>query len=385
MIYTDRVILTPGPTEIPHRIRLALAKETTNPDLDPEFYEFYNNVRSKIRKLLHAYKSDVYIMLAEAMLGLEASIANLVSRRDKVLVIANGVFGEGFVDLVKMYNGQPIILEGDWRKSIDVSEVDKILEKNKDISIVTLVHCDTPSAILNNLEEVAKVVKGHGALLIVDAVSSVGGVEIDVDKLGIDILIGGSQKVLNVPSGLTIMTISNEAWEKIEKVNYRGFYMNLKLWKDMLDSKKIFPYTMCDPLIYALNEALDMIFEEGLENVYRRHKKAQKASWAAAEALGLKLYPLSIEDSSPTVTAIEVPKNIDETKLREIAWKKYGVMIAGSWGKLQGKVIRIGHMGIQASRTHLIIAYTTLAKTLRDLGMDIKTSKVIEAIEENFQ
>ncbi|MCD6300530.1 MAG: alanine--glyoxylate aminotransferase family protein [Staphylothermus sp.] len=385
MYYTDRFILTPGPTEIPERIRFALARKPTNPDLDPEFLELYNDVRYKIKRLLNAFRSDVYVMLGEAMLGLEASMANLIAKGEKVLVIANGVFGEGFADLVKMYGGIPIILEADWRRSVDVSEVERALEKNKDISAVTLVHCDTPSALLNNINEVAKIVKEFGALLIVDAVSSMGGVEIDVDKYGIDILLGGSQKVLNLPPGLTIITISKDAWEKIERVNYHGFYLNIKLWKDMLDSKGIFPYTLSDSLIYALNESLNMLFEEGLENVYRRHRLAQHASWAAAEALGLKLYPASISDSSPTVTAIEAPSGINEVKLREIAWKKYGVMIAGSWGRLQGKVIRIGHMGIQASRTHLIIAYTALAASLKSLGLEVNVSKAIEAIESIYK
>ncbi len=385
MFYTDRFILTPGPTEIPERLRFALARKTTNPDLDPEFLEFYNEVRSKIRKLLNAFKSDVYVMLGGATLGLEAAVANLVAKGEKVLVIANGVFGEGFADLVKTYGGIPVVLEADWRRSIDAAEVERALEKNKDVSAVTLVHCDTPSAILNDIHEVARVVKNFGAYLIVDAVSSIGGVKIDIDGSGIDILIGGSQKVLNLPPGLTIITISKSAWDKIERVNYQGFYMNLRLWRDMLDSKGIFPYTMSDSLIYALNESLDMLFEEGLDSVYKRHMLAQQASWAAAEALGLKLYPASISDASPTVTAIEVPPGIDEARLREIAWKKYGVMIAGSWGKLQGKVIRIGHMGVQASRTHLIIAYTALAASLRSLGFKTNVSRAIEAIENIYR
>jgi len=316
---------------------------------------------------------------------LEASIANLVAKGDKVLVIANGVFGEGFTELVRMYGGVPVVLEADWRRSVSADEVDRALEKNKDVSVVTLVHCDTPSAILNGLREVGKVVKEHGALLIVDAVSSIGGVEVDVDGSGVDVLIGGSQKVLNLPSGLTILTVSEGAWEKIERVKYRGFYMNLRLWRDMLDTKKVFPYTISDSLIYALNESLNMIFEEGLESVYRRHRLAQQASWAAAEALGLKPYPASLNDSSPTVTAIEVPEGVNDVRLREVAWRKYGVMIAGSWGRLQGRVVRVGHMGVQASRNHLIIAYTALAASLRNLGVEVSESKAIEAIEEIYK
>lgn len=386
-VYTDRFILTPGPTEIPYRIKLALMKETTNPDLDPEFLDIYNNARDMLKELLGIRKSSLYIMVGEAMLGLDAALANTIVKGTKALVIGNGVFGEGFADLVQLYGGEPIVIENCddcWRRRADPATIERELEKHKDVEVVTLVHCDTPSGILNDLKEISKVVKSFGAMLIVDAVSSVGGVPISFDSANIDILIGGSQKVLNLPAGLTIMAISNDAWDRINRVNYRGFYLNLKLWREMLDEAGIFPYTISDVLIYALHESLKMIMEEGPENVYKRHLVTKKAAWRAIEALGLKLYPSSIEHSSPTVTAFEVPNGINEVELRKIAWEKYGVMIGGSWGRLQGKVLRIGHMGVQASRTHLIIAISTLARSLLKLGYPVNEKQALEAIEEEF-
>ena len=237
---------------------------------------------------------------------------------------------------------------------------------------------------LNPVEEVARIARSFGVLTVVDAVSSIGGVPIDVDGSGIDILIGGSQKVLNVPPGLTIITISKNAWDEIERVKYEGFYLNLKLWREELDKEGIFPYTMSDALIRALDESLNMIFEEGVSEVYERHRRAREAAWRALEAADLKPYPVSINDSSPTVTAIEVPNGISEEKLRELTWRKYGVMIAGSWGKLKGRVVRIGHMGVQASRNHLIIAFTALTRALKDLGYTVNIGKVVEAIEDSY-
>ncbi|MEM0005219.1 MAG: alanine--glyoxylate aminotransferase family protein [Desulfurococcaceae archaeon] len=387
-LYTDRFIMTPGPTEIPYRVKLALMKESTNPDLDPDFLRVYNETREKLKHVLNVREGSIYVMTGEAMLGLEAAIANTVKDGTRVLVIANGVFGEGFADLIKAYGGEPLIVENCeecWRRSADPSVIDRELEKHRDIEVVTLVHCDTPSGILNNLVEVGKVVRDHGSLLIVDAVSSIGGVPVDFDKAEVDILIGGSQKALNTPPGLTIMAISERAWDRIEKINYRGFYLDLKTWRDMLDNKGIFPYTMCDVLIYALNESIKMIMEEGLENVHRRHLLAMKASWRALEALNLNPYPSSMNYSSPTVTAFEPPKGINSEELRKIIWEKYGVMIAGSWGRLMGKVLRVGHMGVQASRTHVLSAFTALARALRDLGYSVNIGKVAEAIEEEFK
>jgi len=384
-LFTDKFILTPGPTEIPMRIRLAMISEVTNPDLDPEFMELYKGVTTKLKKLLRAGKSDVYVMVGVAMLGLEVAIANLVRRGDKVLVVANGVYGEGFKDLVRMYGGDPVVLESDWRRAIDPSDVERTLERNRDVKLLTIVHCDTPSAILNPIEEVAKIARSFGVLTVVDAVSSIGGVPIDVDGSGIDILIGGSQKVLNVPPGLTIITISRNAWDEIERVKYEGFYLNLRLWREELDKEGIFPYTMSDTLIRALDESLNMIFEEGVNEVYERHRRAREAAWKALEAANLKPYPASINDSSPTVTAIEVPNGINEERLRELTWRKYGVMIAGSWGKLKSRVVRVGHMGVQASRNHLIIAFTALTRALKDLGYTVNVGKVVEAIEDSYR
>ena len=382
-LFTDRFILTPGPTEIPDRVRLAMVRGVTNPDLDPGFLELYKSLVEKLGRILGARRSSVFVMLGEAMLGLEAAIANLIRRGDRVLVVDNGVYGEGFADLVRIYGGEPILLGADWRRAVDPSEVDRALEKNPGVKLVTVVHCDTPSAILNPVEEIARVAREHGALTVVDAVSTVGAMPVDVDGSGIDVLIGGSQKALNAPPGLTILAVSERAWEEIERTSYEGFYLNLRLWRDVLEEGE-FPYTMSDPLVRALHEAVSLVLEEGLDKVYERHLKAREASWRAAEALGLKPYPSSIEDSSPTVTALEVPEGIDGEKLREHAWRKYGVMIAGSWGRLRGRVVRVGHMGVTASMNHLILGYTALAQALSDMGFKTQASKVVEAIVEVY-
>lgn len=380
-LYTDRFVLTPGPTEIPHRVRMALTRETTNPDLDPEFFEVYDNVRRMLRELLGAKSSSLYVLTAEAVLGLEAAVANLVKPGEKVVVVANGVYGEGFGDFVKSYGGVPLYVGTDWRMSVDLAELDRALEKNPDSTSVTLVHCDTPSALLNDLSGVAKIAKSHGKLLVVDAVSSVGAVPVDFDEVGVDVLIGGSQKVLNAPTGLTVVAVSKAAWERIEEVGYRGYYMNMRAWRDMIDYKRVFPHSMSDVLIYALEESLKMLFEEGLESVYRRHQLARRASWEALGAMGLEPYPLELEYSSPTVTAFCVPPGLSDVSIRETMWSKYGVMIAGSWGRLQGKLLRIGHMGVQASRDYLLIAYTALARVLKDLGRDVSVGRVVDAID----
>ncbi|AEA12627.1 Serine-glyoxylate transaminase [Thermoproteus uzoniensis 768-20] len=365
-------------------MRAALIRETTNPDLDPGFLDLYNSVRARLKRLVGAEKGDLYIWVGEAMLGLDAAVANTVREGTKVLVIDNGVFGEGFADLVKLYGGRPVTLGLDWRRSADLHAVERALELHKDVEVVTLVHCDTPSALLNDLRELGKVVRSFGPLLVVDSVSAVGATEIKFDDWGIDVLIGGSQKALNVPTGLTIFAASERAWERFKAVGRGSFYLNPMLWKEMLDGRGVFPYTFSDVLLYALDEGLKMIFEEGLDSVYARHEAARRAARAALEAMGLQPYTADVSCTCPTVTAFAPPPGIRPADVRKIAWEKYGVMIAGSWGKLEDSVLRIGHMGVQASYAHLALAFSALGRALADLGYKADVGAALEAIAERF-
>ncbi len=377
MLVTDTLIVTPGPTEVPHRILLAMAKRTTNPDLDPGFFKVYDEARLMLANMLGAQRRNVIIWVGEAMSGLEAAVANLVRSGDKVAVLSNGFFGDAFSDLVSSYGGVPILHRVNYSSILDPDKVNSFLRNEaKDAKVVTMVHCETPSGTLNNLRELARVVKSEGKLLVVDAVSSMGGVDIDV-KWGIDVLIGGSQKVLNLPSGLTILVISDEAWSEAEKVGYRGFYLNIKYWRDAVE-KMEFPYTHSESLVYGLVESLRMINEEGLSNVYSRHRVISRGVINAIESMGLKLVPESEEYSSPTVTAFYAPNGVSEAKVRELALK-YGAFIAGSWGPLRGKVLRIGHMGYTASLSIMTSTLMALAKALNDSGYRVRVGDVIEA------
>lgn len=380
--YGEVRILTPGPTAIPPWVKAALVRETTNPDLDPQFFQIYREAVDMLRPLTGAWRGRIYVWAGEAILGLEAAVANSVKKGAKTLVIDNGVYGQGFGDLVRAYGGVPVQLGLDWRQGADPAVVDRALEREKDVEVVTMVHCDTPSAIYNDLREVAKVVKSRGALLIVDAVSSIGGAEIKFDQWGIDVLIGGSQKALNAPPGLTIMAVSDAALEKAREVGFKGYYMSYFAWEEWLE-KGGFPYTMPDVLIYALWESLKKIHEEGLESVFQRHARSRLAVRRALESMGLEIYPKSLECTCPTVTAFRPP--VDPERLREHLWRKYGVLIAGSWGPLRGILARIGHMGIQASLDYIATAITALASGLRDFGIEAKVDRAVEEVIEAFR
>ncbi len=338
--------MAPGPTELTQEVRQAMARQLINPDLDPSYVEFYANMCRKIQRLLHT-ESDCLVLSGEGILGLEAACASLIEPGTKVLCLANGVFGAGFVDFVTAYGGVPVVLEKDYRQAITADEVKAALAENPDIMLATMVHCDTPSGLLNPIEEIGPVVKEHGVISIVDAVASIAGDPVKADEWGLDVVLGGSQKALSAPPGLTFMSVSNAAWDFMlaRKNAPQGLYLNLLTWKESWLQDGSFPYTQPVNDHYALDAALDTALAEG-EALYERHRQVAAYARQAVQEAGFRLYP-DAKYAASTVTAIEVPAGVPDGEYRLRLLQKYGWQIAGSYGPLAGKVWRIGHMGTQ--------------------------------------
>ncbi len=376
------LIFTPGPTEVPGRVLRRMALPITNPDLDPTFVKFYEAMQTKLMKLMKT-KSDVLIMSAEGLLGLEAAVASLVSRGQKVLTITNGVFGDGFVDLVRLYGGVPVVVREAYDRQIDPEKVSDALDTTKGIQVATFVHCETPSGVLNPLREVAKSCRKRGVKLIADVVSSLGGVPVEADAWGVDICLGASQKCLSAPPGLALVSVSEGAWEVVRSRRSRipSYYASLWQWDEWWKKKKLFPYTPSISDINALDEALDMALEEGLPRAFERHMRISKALLSGCRAMGLTPYPRNDAFHSPTVTAIRCPARIRDTELLRRMEERYGVMIAGSWGKLSGKVLRLGNMGYNAYPRRALTAMRALEGALKDFGFRPRQSGVAVAEE----
>lgn len=334
------ILMTPGPTRVAENVRMARALECTNPDMDKAFTQLYKKSCDKIAQLLYT-KNDVRILSGEGILGLEAACASLTEKGDRVLVLDNGIFGEGFADFVTLYGGEVVFFKGDWRKEIDREALHIFLEKDHDFKYATIVHCDTPTGVLNPIEEICPLLKEYDILTVVDSVAAMIGEPIKVDEWQIDIALGGSQKCVSAPIGLTFLSISQAIWKAIEnrKTPVVGFYCNLAIWKDCIE-KAWYPYTMPISDIKALEVALDNILAEGIEKVWERHAEVAAYIRNSLVELGMQLYLTS--GFSNTVTTIE----IDEAeKIREMILQNYNIMLGGSLGKLNETLIRIGHMG----------------------------------------
>jgi aspartate aminotransferase-like enzyme len=333
--------MTPGPTYVSEEVRTAMAQPITHHNLDDSFFETYKETTHLLQKIMHT-KNEVLILSGEGILGLEAACASLIEPGDRVLVLSNGIFGEGFADFVKLYAGECIFYRQDDRTPFDVDDLEAFLEKDHDFKLATLVHCETPSGLINPIDQICPLLKKHHILTIVDAVSSVGGMPIETDEWEIDLLLGGSQKCLSAPTGLTFLSLSDQANQAIHnrKEPIRSYYCNLTIWDDWYD-KKWFPYSQPISDIYALHEAALRHVED--KTIFDRHRKTANYVRDELVAMGLELYPHS--GYSDTVTAFLVPTHIHEKAFRDTLWHEKGILIAGSLGSLKGKILRIGHMG----------------------------------------
>lgn len=363
-------LMTPGPTQVAENVRMARSLPCTNPDLDETFVDFYRETCEKISSLLHT-NNETLILGGEGILGLEAACASLTEPGDRVLVLDNGIYGKGFADFVSMYGGIPELYSSDYRNTLDVSALKAFLKDHHDYKYATIVHGDTPSGMLNDVSAICPLLKSYGIMTVVDSVSAMFGEELDVDSYRIDLLCGGSQKVISAPPGLTFVVVSDDAKRTMNerKTPIASFYANLKVFEHYYE-EKWFPYTMPISDIRGLRAAIENI--ENDPDILKRHARIGEASRKAITAAGLRLY---LETGfSNTVTVFEVPAETTAKAILDTVRDDSGILLAGSFGCLAGKVIRIGHMGENATIPNLLETFDALDRAMKKLGVPLKAS-----------
>ncbi|MCD8090245.1 MAG: alanine--glyoxylate aminotransferase family protein [Clostridiales bacterium] len=362
-------VLTPGPTYISNEVREVLGRELSNPDIDPEFYEFYKNVCGKLQRFMKT-ENEVLILAGEGILGLEAACCSLTEEGDRVLVIDNGIFGAGFEDFVKLYGGEAVVFKSDYENEINVDSLRAFLERDHNFKYATLVHCETPSGIKNPVDKICPLLKEYGILSVVDSGSGMGGDELKTDKWQIDIALGGSQKCLSAPVGLTFLSLSGAALETIygRKTPVKSFYCNLAAFKDWYKNKW-FPYTMPIHLIYALDKALDRALSD---DFVKRHSVVAEAVRTSVKKAGLEIYAKS--GFSNTVTAVKLPEGVSLPELQKIVLEDFGILVGGSLGYLENMVLRIGHMGENCRPENIYRLMAALDYAFEKTGAGLKCS-----------
>ncbi|WAM36818.1 pyridoxal-phosphate-dependent aminotransferase family protein [Caldicellulosiruptor acetigenus] len=338
-----KLLMTPGPTPLPPEVIAAMSQQIIH-HRTKEFGEIFSRVNENLKKVFQT-KNNVLTFAASGTGAMEASAVNFFSEGDTVLVVSVGVFGDRFINICKTFGLNVIEKKYPYGDVANIDEVIEIIESNKDIKGVFITHNETSTGVTNPIEKLARYLKNTDKILIVDAVSSLGAIDLKTDEWGVDVVVTGSQKALMSPPGLAFVSVSEKAWEFYKKSQLRKFYWDFKKYQDnLLKESQDTPFTPAVTLIRAVDVGLKLILDYGLENNFKRHTRLAHLTQLAAEKLNLELLPKK-EYSSAVITAIKSPEGVDIEKVRKIMNQKYDIMVTGGQATLKGKIIRIGHMG----------------------------------------
>ena len=339
---------------------------------DPAFIEIFEHV-SNMAQQVFATGYDVVILQAEAILGLEAAAASLIEPGDKVLNLVSGVFGKWFEDFIRRYGGEPIELSVPYNAAIDPDDVRRLLQTVPDIRFLSVVHSETPSGTINPVREICRIAREFNVITIVDTVSGLGSETLSPEDWGIDVAVVGPQKCLGGTPGLSLISVSPDAWRVMESraTPLRGSFLSILDWKTTWIEARRFPYTPSVTEVYALESVLEQALREGMDAVVARHQASAAATRAAVRALGLSLWAETDAIASACCTAVSVPAGISAESLQATMRNRYGVMIAGGYGDLSGSLFRLGHMASAAHPTLVTAQIGMLERTLADLGTPV--------------
>ncbi len=331
----------PGPTPCPPESLQAMSRQMIN-HRGNEFAKILNTVTEKLKRAAQT-KGDIFLLTCSGTGGMEAAIVNTLSPGDKVLSISNGAFGDRFADIAEQYSANVERISFEWGKSVDLDVVSKALKADGDIKAVLVTHNETSTGVTNDLGSISSIVKEFDKLLLVDAISGLGCINLPVDDWHCDIVVTGSQKGWMAPPGLSMISVSEKAWQAYARAKMPRYYFDLGKAKDFLNKGQT-PWTPAISIFYALDATLDLILNEGLTNVFARHARVAQMTRDGIKSLGLSLFPEE-NYASNTVTAVNASDKLNVPKLIQVLRDEYDVVIAGGQRSLSGKIFRIGHLG----------------------------------------
>jgi aspartate aminotransferase-like enzyme len=331
----------PGPTPCPSEVLQVMVRQMIN-HRGGEFGQILNKVTANLKQLFQT-KGDVFLLTGSGTGGLEAVIVNTLSPGDKVLSVSIGVFGERFGAIAQQFGAEVIPLNFEWGKAADVDAVRQALKAEQKIKAVLVTHNETSTGVTNDLASISSVVKEFDKLLLVDAISSLGSIDLPVDDWHCDVAVTGSQKGWMVPPGLAMVSVSQEAWQAHSKAKMPRFYWDFAHAKSYLEKGQT-PWTPAISIVFALSVSLEMMLKEGLPNIIARHARVGKAARAGVKSLGLSLFA-DENYASNTVTAVASSDGLDTKKMLKILREEHQIILSGGQQRLDGKIFRIGHLG----------------------------------------
>ncbi len=370
-------LLAPGPTPVPETVSLEMAAPMVH-HRTPQFSKIFAEA-AEDAKYLFQTKQDVIILASTGTGGMESCITNLFSPGDKVLVVNGGKFGERWGKISESYGLEPVWINVDWGQAVDANKVKTILDKDKGIRAILVQASETSTTVCHPIEALSKLTRDRDdILLVVDGITGTGVFPLPMDEWGIDAMITGSQKALELPPGLALVALSEKAWKFADQSKCPHFYFDLKKERKNL-ANQTSAYTPAVSLVIGLRAVLKSFKEEGLENVHKRHNRLARATRAAAKALGLKM--VAPDAPADSATGVFLPDGIDGGKLVKSLRDDFGVTLAGGQDQWKGKVIRIAHLGY-VDTFDTIIAISAIEMALKKFGHAVELGKGVAAAQE---
>lgn len=360
---SPRLLLGPGPSMVHPRVLRAMTTPLLG-HLDPQFIRLMNEIQELLRMVFETNARLVVPVSGTGSAGMEAALCNFIEPGDSVLICVAGYFGERMVDMAKRYGAEVNRIDVAWGEVFSAKQVEEAVKAHRP-KLVAIVHAETSTGALQPLEEIAEVVHKHGALLLVDAVTSLGGVPVRMDQTGIDICYSGTQKCLSCPPGLAPLAINERAEEvlKARKTPVANWYLDMTMIQKYWGSERTYHHTAPISMNYALREALRLVEEEGLPARFERHARNAQMLWDGLSALDLTLH-VPAEHRLPSLTTVRVPDGVDEAAVRRRLLEEYNIEIAGGLGALKGKIFRIGLMGFSSRAENVVTLLGALERIL---------------------
>jgi alanine-glyoxylate transaminase/serine-glyoxylate transaminase/serine-pyruvate transaminase len=378
-----RVLMGPGPSDVPPRILQALARPTIG-HLDPAFVELMDEIKALLQYAFRTGNPLTMPVSGPGTAGMESCVVNLVQPGDRVLVCVNGVFGGRLQEMVQRCGGEVVRVEDEWGRAVTPEKVEAALRDHPGVGLVAFVHAETSTGALSDARTLTQIARGHGCLTLVDAVTSLGGVPLEVDGWEIDAVYSGTQKCLSVPPGLSPLTLSPRAVDRVQSrtAPVQSWFMDLSLVMGYWGSTQRRAYHHTAPInaLYGLHEGLLALREEGLEAAWERHRRNHHALRAGLEALGLSLLVPEAE-RVPQLNAVVVPEGVDEARVRGRLLQEHGLEIGAGLGALAGRVWRIGLMGHSSRPENIERCLLALGSELRREGLAVDAGEAVARAE----
>lgn len=359
----DRILLGPGPSNIPPRVSKAISDHVVG-HLDPVFLSIMEEVQAMLREVFMTENRFTIPISGTGSAGMESALVNTIERGDNVLVCVNGVFGTRMCDIVERCGGILKRIDAQWGKPVEIDLVRQAME-DFPAKIVAIVHAETSTGVLQPLEEISKIVHGHDALLIIDAVTSLAGVEVKIDDWEVDVCYSGTQKCLSCPPGLAPITFNSRAVEKLKnrKEAVQSWYLDMTMLEKYWGPDRVYHHTAPISMIYALRESLRLVLEEGLRQRWERHRKYHNALVSGLEKLGLSML-VEKKYRTPMLNSVIIPEGVDDGSVRNRLLNEYNIEIGSGLGPLKGKIWRIGLMGHSCTQENVDLILFALKNLL---------------------